>query len=114
MSEQERIGGLEQQIEDLKAQLADVRTRLVNAEFDQWRSRIDDLEVQARLGAMSVQDRVMPVIEQLRNQWLDARERTGDGMDAASEVTGRLREGVENAFNELRSAVTDAAHAVKD
>ena len=51
MSEQERIGGLEQQIEELKSQLADVRQRLINAEFDQWRGRIDDLEVQARLGS---------------------------------------------------------------
>ncbi len=114
MSEQERIGGLEQQIEELKSQLADVRQRLINAEFDQWRGRIDDLEVQARLGAMSVQDRVMPVVEQLRDQWLDARERAGDGVDTASDVTGRLREGLENAFSELRSAVADAAHAVRE
>jgi len=114
MSEQERIGGLERQVEDLKTQLSDVRQRLLNAEFDQWRGRIDDLEVQARLGTMSVQDRLMPVVEQLRDQWLDARERAGDGVDTASDVTGRLREGLENAFTELRSAVTDAAHSVRD
>jgi hypothetical protein len=113
MGEQDRIGGLEQQIEDLKAQLADVRSRLVSAEFDQWRSRIDDLELQARLGSMGVQDKLMPVIEQLRDLWLDARERTGDGVDTASEVTGRLREGVESAFRELRDAVSDAASTAR-
>jgi hypothetical protein len=113
MGEQDRIGGLEQQIEDLKAQLADVRSRLVSAEFDQWRSRIDDLELQARLGSMGVQDRVMPIVEQLRDLWLDARERTGDGVDTASEVTGRLREGVESAFRELRDAVSDAASTAR-
>lgn len=113
MGEQDRIGGLEQQIEDLKAQLADVRRRLVSAELDQWRGRIDDLELQTRLGSMGVQDRLMPVVEQLRDLWLDARERTGDGVDTASEVTGRLREGLESAFKDLRDAVADAAGAAR-
>lgn len=113
MGEQDRIGGLEQQIEDLKAQLADVRSRLLSAEFDQWRGRIDDLELQTRLGSMGVQDRIMPVVEQLRDLWLDARERTGDGVDTASEVTSRLREGLESAFKDLRDAVTDAASTAK-
>lgn len=114
MAETDRIGGLEQQIEDLKAQLQDVRRRLVSAEFDQWRGRIDDLELQTRLGSMGVQDKVMPVIDELRNQWLDARERAGDGVDTASEVTSRLRDGLERAFKELRDAVSDAASTVRD
>ncbi len=113
MGEEDRIGGLEQQIEDLKAQLSDVRSRLLSAEFDQWRGRIDDLELQARLGSMGVQDRIMPVVEQLRDLWLDARERTGDGVDTASEVTGRLRDGLESAFKDLRDAVSDAASTAK-
>jgi hypothetical protein len=113
MTDQDRIGGLEAQIEDLKTQLSDVRRRLIDAEFDQWRGRIDDLELQAKLGSMGVEDRVMPVVEQLRDLWLDARERTGDGADTASEVAGRLREGVEGAYRELRSAVRDAASAAR-
>jgi hypothetical protein len=113
MGEQDRIGGLEQQIEDLKSQLADVRSRLMSAEFDQWRGRIDDLELQTRLGSMGVQDRIMPVVENLRDLWLDARERTGDGVDTAGEVTARLRDGLESAFKDLRDAVTDAASAAR-
>ncbi len=57
MNESDRIGGLEQQIEELKSQLSEVRRRLISAEFDQWRGRIDDLELQAKLGSMGVQDR---------------------------------------------------------
>jgi molecular chaperone GrpE (heat shock protein) len=113
MSDSDRIGGLEQQIEDLKSQLSEVRRRLISAEFDQWRSRIDDLELQAKLGSMGVQDRLMPMVEQLRNLLLDARERTGESMDTASEVTGRLREGVESAYRELRDAVSDAASTAR-
>ena len=55
----------------------------------------------------------MPVVEQLRDLWLDAHERTGDGVDTASEVTGRLREGLESAFKDLRDAVSDAASTAK-
>jgi molecular chaperone GrpE (heat shock protein) len=113
MGDQDRIGGLEQQIEDLKSQLADVRRRLVSAEFDQWRSRLDDLELQAHLGSLNVQDRVLPAVEQLRNLLLDARERAGDGVDTAGEVTSRLREGVESAYRELRDAVSDAASTAR-
>lgn len=114
MGEQDRIAGLEQQIDELKSQLADVRRRLVAAEFDQWHGRIDDLEVQARLGAMSVQDRLMPMVEELRNTWLDARERAGGGAETVSEVSDRLRDGLERAMHELRAAVSDAASTVRD
>jgi hypothetical protein len=113
MGTEERVDGLEQQIDELKAQLQDLRRQLVEAEFDQWRGRIDDLEVQARLGTMSVQDRLMPLVEELRNAWLDARERAGESAETASEVTGRLREGFERAMKELRSAVSDAASTVR-
>ncbi len=113
MGTEERVDGLEQQIDELKAQLQDLRRQLVEAELDQWRGRIDDLEVQARLGSMSVQDRLMPMVEELRNAWLDARERAGERAETASEVTGRLREGFERAMKELRSAVSDAASTVR-
>lgn len=113
MTDQDRIGGLEQQIDDLKSQLAEVRRRLVNAEFDQWSGRIEDLELQAWLGSMGVQDKVLPGIEQLRNLWLDAKERTGDGVEVASEVTTLLRDGMEAAYKDLRDAVSDAASSAR-
>lgn len=113
MGDKDRIAGLEEQIDELKEQLQDLRRQLVEAEFDQWRGRIDDLEVQARLGTMSVQDRLMPLVEELRNAWLDARERAGESAGTASEVTGRLREGFERAMKELRAAVSDAASTVR-
>ena len=96
MGEQDRIGGLEQQIEDLKAQLADVRRRLVSAEFDQWRGRIDDLELQTRLGSMGVQDRLMPVVEQLRagtGLLEDSIQVVGLTLDAEGEARALLRLG---------------------
>lgn len=112
MSEKDRIEGLEQQVERLQQELADVRRRLTSAELDLWRGRIDDLEVQARLGSMSVQDRLLPVVEELRDTWLDARARVADGADTASEVGERLRKGLEQAMEDIRAALRDTRTSI--
>jgi predicted nucleic acid-binding Zn-ribbon protein len=112
MGEKDRIEGLEQQVEQLQQELSDVRRQLASAELDLWRGRIDDLEVQARLGSMSVQDRLLPVVEELRNTWLDARARVTEGADTASEVGERLRKGLEQAMDDIRAALSDARTSV--
>lgn len=108
MVERERIEELERQIDDLKGQLRDVRHQLAAAELDQWQGRIDDLEVQAHLGSMAVRDRLAPVVDDLRNAWLEARTRLTEGAETTSSVTERLRVGLENAMAEIRSAVQEA------
>jgi predicted nucleic acid-binding Zn-ribbon protein len=112
MGEKDRIEGLEQQVERLQQELSDVRRQLASAELDVWRGRIDDLELQARLGSMSVQDRLLPVVEELRNTWLDARAKVADGAGTASEVGERLRKGLEQAMDDVRAAVGDARNSV--
>lgn len=114
MVDGERIEELERQVEDLKGQLRDVRHELAAAELDQWQGRIDDLEVQAHLGSMAVRDRLTPVVEDLRNAWLEAKTRLGEGKETTTAVTERLRSGLEHAMAEIRSAVTDARSSVKD
>lgn len=112
MGDKDRIEGLEQQVERLQQELADVRRQLASAELDVWRGRIDDLELQARLGSMSVQDRLMPVVEELRNTWLDARARVTEGADTANEVGERLRKGLEQAMEDVRAALNDARSSI--
>lgn len=114
MVQDDRVAELEQQVEDLKGQLRDVRHQLAAAELDQWQGRIDDLEVQAHLGSMAVRDRLAPVVEELRNAWLEAKARLGDSAETTSTVTERLRSGLEQAMAEIRSAVSDARSSVKD
>lgn len=108
MSDNDRISSLEGQIADLERQLGEMRRQLSEAELDQWRGRIDDLEVQAHLGSLDVRDRLNPLIEDLRNAWLDAREQLSDSTDTASEVVTTLRKGLEQAMGEIRSAVVEA------
>lgn len=114
MGQDERIADLENQVAELGQQLRDVRRQLAAAELDQWQGRIDDLEVQAHLGSMAVRDRLEPVVQELRNAWLEARSRAAESADTAGDVTDRLRDGLEKAMAEIRSAVSDARAAGRD
>ena len=111
--EKDRIGALEAQINELQAQLKDVRRQLSEAELDQWRARIDDLEVQAHLGSLEVKERLDPVVEELRNKWLDAREQVTNSAETASEVIDTLRKGLEHAMGEIRRSVIEAKSAAQ-
>ena len=109
----ERISGLEQQISDLEAQLTEVRQQLSEAELDQWRARIDDLEVHVHLGSLETRDLLAPLVEDLRNAWLDAREQTARSASTASDAAGALRNGLDRAMDEIRTAVLQAKATVK-
>ena len=102
------IQRLEARIEKLEAQEAKLRVQLTKAEIDQWEGRIDDLEVQLHLGALETRDRLAPLVETLRNRWLDAAAQLGDAPGTATDVIDALRTGLERAMKDVRSAVLDA------
>jgi hypothetical protein len=106
------IDALHQRIDDLEGTVDELRQQLRQAELDQWRGRIDDLEVQVHLGSMDLQDRLQPLLETLRNRWLDARAQMGDASTATSDVLDSLRGGVEQAVRDLRAGLVDARDAV--
>lgn len=109
----ERIAALEAQVGDLEEQLSTVRRQLSRAELDQWRARIDDLEVQAHLGSLEVRDELAPLVEGLRNTWLDARSRIESGSDTTTEVIDALRDGLEQAMADIRRSLITARTAVR-
>jgi chromosome segregation ATPase len=109
----DRIAALETQLDELRSQLKDVRRQLSEAELDQWRARIDDLEVQAHLGSLEVKQRLDPLVEDLRNRWLDAREQVSNSADTASEVIDTLRKGLEHAMGEIRRSLVEAKSAAQ-
>ncbi|HTO00444.1 MAG TPA: hypothetical protein VL068_07200 [Microthrixaceae bacterium] len=111
--ESDRIDGLEAQITDLEVQLAEVRRQLSEAELDQWRGRIDDLEVQIHLGSLDARDQLMPLVEDLRNTWLDAREKVTKSASTASDAAETLRAGLEQAMGEIRTAVLQARESLR-
>jgi hypothetical protein len=102
------IEALSARIEALEAEQEKLRDQLIQAQLDQWKGRVDDLEVQAHLGALDLQDKVQPLVEQVRNSLLDAREKATSAASAADDVVASLRKGVEKAFDDIVSAVRDA------
>ena len=108
MTNEDRITGLEAQIRKLQAEQAKLRKQLVRAQLDQWRGRIEDLEVQMHLGAMETSDQLTALTHQLRGKWADARRQFEENVSSASDVADTVRTGLENAFDNLRNALPEA------
>lgn len=108
MTENERIKKLETQIERLEARQSELYDQLADARLDQWKGRLEDLEVQARLGAMDTNDRVADLMAKARDRWEEARKQLGGATAAAAEVVETVRGGFESALDDLRRALLDA------
>jgi hypothetical protein len=109
-----RIAALEAHIAELQSQLLDTRQQLTDAQLDQWKGRIDELEVQASLGRMEAQEQLGPIIDQLRNRWLDARSQLGTAGTAAGDVFTALRTGLEQAMDQIRAGARTARERLND
>lgn len=112
MSE-ERINELNQRIAELQDQLDTLRDELRDNQLDLWKARIDDLEVQLRLGQMDARDDVAPVIEKVRNLFLDARSQVDSAGTSAREALQALADGVKEATDRLRNSISDAGSALR-
>lgn len=108
MTEQSDVERLEQRIHELEAQQSALHRQLEKAQLEQWQGRIDDLEVQVHLGSRELADRVDPLLEALRNRWLDARQSMTDGVSTTGDALDALRTGLEQAMRDVRTAILDA------
>jgi hypothetical protein len=100
---------LEGRVAALEQQLAALREQLLEGQLDEWKSRIDQLEVQLHLGEMDARGEVEPLLEQLRNRWLDARSQLDRVGGAAGGAVSTVGEGVRSTFDDLRRSLSDAA-----
>lgn len=113
MAENDRIKKLEAQIERLEARQSELYEQLAEARLDQWKARLEDLEVQMHLGAMETNDRVTALVQRARDRWDDAKSRLSGATSVASDVFESVRTGVESALNDLRQALIDARKQAK-
>ena len=60
------------------------------------------------LGAMDTSDRLAPLVEALRNRYLDAKAQVEGATSTAADVVEQLRSGLEQAMEDIRRAVIDA------
>ncbi len=107
-----RIAKLEANIKALQAKQVALHKQLTDAQVEQWQARIDDLEVQVHLGAAEASQKLAPLMDKLRNTWIEARSQVEDKAETASNAADTLRTGVENAYAELRKAVLETRRSM--
>jgi predicted nucleic acid-binding Zn-ribbon protein len=108
MTDDDRIAQLQAQIDRLEAKQTELYEQLAEARLDQWKGRLEDLEVQIRLGAMDTNDRVEAVVQKGRDRWNDAKSQLTGAKATAADVDETVRNGVESALADIRKAVVDA------
>lgn len=99
---------LKARIADLEQQVAELRAQLYESEIQDWKARIDQLEVQAKLGSMEARDEINPVLDRLRNLVLDARTQMEQSQSSVGDAIGSIREGVVNAVRDISQGWDDA------
>lgn len=108
MTTDDRVTQLERQIDELKHLQADLRKQLAQAQLDQWRGRVEDLELQMHLGAMEANDKLNAMMSQLRATWAETRRRYEESVTTASSVADTVRSGLEMAFEDVRTAILES------
>jgi chromosome segregation ATPase len=112
MTTDDQIAAMKSRIEELEDQVGDLREQVLRAQIEQWQGRIDDLEVQVHLGSMEVDERVAPLVQGLRDRWLDAQEKLTNAPETTGDVLNALRDGLEKAMGDIRDAVLDVKRTV--
>lgn len=112
MTTDQRVTILESRLADLRISEADLRSQIRQARLDHWQGRIDDLELQVRLGAVEGSDRLDQARTTLTTTWGKARaemlETSSDAAHAAQAVQASLH----GAYDDVRAALIDAKNAV--
>jgi ElaB/YqjD/DUF883 family membrane-anchored ribosome-binding protein len=111
MAQTQSVEELRSQVEHLEEELSQLRRQLAKAELDSWKGRIDDLEVQLHLASLDAQDHVEPLLEGLRNAWLDAQSSLSSTTDLAGDAVDKIREGLERTMRDLRKALLGATRS---
>lgn len=113
MTTEERIAKLEAQIERLEEKETGLRKKLVDAQLDQWYGRIEDLGVQAHLGAMDAGDRATGLMEQLRSRWSDVKSQVEGATSTGPDVIDSVRDAIEGLLGDVREALVEAKDKAK-
>lgn len=108
MTTETRIARLETQLERMEAREAELRAQLALAQLDQWYARIEDLDLQAHLGAMEAHDRVSELVTEAHQVWADAAHRIGRPAAIASEVVDGVRGRLDGLLRDIRAGLRDA------
>lgn len=112
-TQQDHIDELERALDRLTQQEEDLREELASAQLGQLENQVEGLQVQIRLGAMELRDKVEPIVGKVREQIAEARARVAGGSVPASDAITAVREGVEEAWRDVRSALSEARSSLR-
>jgi hypothetical protein len=108
MADTDHIANLQARIDRLEAKQAELYEQLAEARLDQWKGRLEDLEVQVHLGAMDTNDRIDALVSRARDRWNEAKAQLSGATCVASDVFETVRSGFESALSDIRRALLDA------
>ena len=112
MTTEERIARLEGQLDTIQAEQTELNHQLAQAQRDQWQGRIEDLEVQVRLGAKGVNEKANTLMLDLRSKWADARVQFEEAASTASSVGDTMRSGLQSAVRDVRKALLESQEKI--
>ncbi len=93
---------LSDRLDALEARVDDLSKALMDEKVESLRARIEELEVQMNLGAKDARDQLAPVVDQLRNRFLDLRALVDQAGSAATSAAGDLRGRLEDTASKIR------------
>jgi chromosome segregation ATPase len=95
-------------IEELEAKLESLQKEVMADKVDSLKARLEELEVQLNLGGKDARDEMAPLLEQLRNRWLDLRGLLDHATSSAGDALSGASDNVRSSASDLRSRLEDA------
>lgn len=105
-SAEQTLGLLGRRIDTVRARLEANISHPLRGEIAVWHLLLDEIQVQARLGAMETRDRFDPFVDTLRLRIEDLRQAVEEL--GARKADGRMREELESQLAGLRAEIEGA------
>ena len=102
---QARIDQLEQRIDELEK-------TSVDAHLEEWKAKIDNLQLQASLAKMDASDEVKSSLDRLNDTWNGVRDRLEQLAADSRRATGSLAGGLKSAGSEIRDSFDQARNSL--
>lgn len=108
MTSDARIDAIQEHLHTLQTAQIELDRQVQEANRDQWRARIEDLQSQVSEAKTSGTDRLKQANESLRGAWDHTCAQVDGASTTASSVSATMRSGLHGAYSELRDALAES------
>ena len=85
----------------------EIRDKL-EAELDDWQTRIDEARVQLKLGGMEAEEKLQPYIEQLEKELDEAKGKWAELEQASEKSWADIKLGLDISMDSMKEAFSNA------